>query len=57
MPSLQSAGTQLIAHPLKPLIEDYTSAIARRVILCSDENIAELQRATDALNKALKETK
>ena len=51
------AGSSLIDHPLSPLIEDYTSAIARRVILCSDENIAELQRATEALNQTLKETK
>lgn len=51
------ATSRLIDHPLRPLIEGYTSAIARRVILCSDENIAELQRSIDALNNALKETK
>jgi len=47
----------LIDHPLSPLIEAYLFARLDRATFCSDENIEKLQRAIDALNAALRDSK
>lgn len=70
MPNLQPAGTHdlaywarqpvpspLIDHPLTPLIDAYKFASASRAMFASQENMDEEWRATEALNRALKEMK